>query len=120
MPALLWGLLVLVLSGYPGNKIPQAPFFGFDKVVHIIMYWIFASTLLFGYEFSKQNQKTKLKNIISLGGFAIFFGGFMEILQHYIFINRSGNLYDFIANTLGVTIGVLIFPLMVKLLPFNK
>ncbi|MCB9336110.1 MAG: VanZ family protein [Flavobacteriales bacterium] len=84
------------------------------------MYGVFISTLLFGERFSKQNQKVKLKKGVLLCFFAIFVGAFMEILQYYIFINRSGNWYDFIANTLGVTIGALIFPLMVKFLPLKR
>ena len=44
----------------------------------------------------------------------------MEILQHYIFINRSGSWYDFFANAIGATIGVLIYPFVIKWLPLKR
>ena len=48
------------------------------------------------------------------------YGGFMELLQNYIFINRSGNWYDFTANAIGAVIGVLAYPLIIKYLPINR
>ena len=52
--------------------------------------------------------------------FGILFGGLMEICQHYIFINRSGNWYDFIANTIGAVLGVAVYPQLLKLLPLKR
>ncbi len=120
LPAAIWLLVILFLSGYPGNKLPPAPFFQFDKLIHSIMY--FALYFFLAIAFYKQyyQTKTRLKAKILISFFAVFYGGFMEILQHYIFINRSGNFYDFAANTFGVIIGILFFPLIIKILPINK
>lgn len=108
------------MSSYPGNKIPQAPFFGFDKVVHIGMYFVLSMTVIFGLSFPQKNKKITLRLMLGVIIFGILFGGFMEICQHYIFINRSGNWYDFTANTIGAILGVLIYPTIVKWLPFKS
>ena len=58
--------------------------------------------------------------MIICAAFGILFGGLMEICQHYIFVNRSGNWYDFLANTIGAIIGVAVCPQLFKLLPFKR
>ncbi len=108
------------MSSYPGNKIPQAPFFGFDKVIHIGMYFVLSITIIFGFSFPQKVKKVTFKLASNVVLFGIFFGGVMEICQHYIFINRSGNWYDFFANSIGAILGVLIYPIMVKWLPFKS
>ena len=102
------------------EKLPKIPGWQIDKLVHTLMYGIlsFCSCLPFFKQFSvKQNHFNIGVKIVLFG---IFYGGFMEILQTNIFINRSGNIYDFIANTAGSIIGVFIQPYVMKLLPLNK
>ena len=120
LPVTFWLLVILILSGYPGHKVPKAPFIQFDKLVHTVIYSILSMLMLFAY--SKQYKDMEKRNylVIKIVLFGIFYGGFMEILQHYIFINRSGNWYDFTANALGAIMGVLIYPYMIKLLPIKK
>lgn len=120
LPAIIWLLVITVLSGYPGNHVPKIPVWQFDKLVHTVIYFVLSVTLI--YAFQKQYNQVSKRIIISISIilFGIFYGGFMEIMQHYIFINRSGNWYDFIANGVGAILGVFIFPLVMKLLPIKK
>jgi len=120
LPAALWLLVILFLSGFPGNKVPEIPLWQFDKLVHSGIYGALTFLLLLGY--SKQySPPTKRYSLVGkIVFFAIFYGGLMEILQHYIFINRSGNWLDFLANTLGAILGVFSYPYVIKLLPINK
>ena len=120
LPAIFWLLVILVLSGYPGHKVPASPFWQFDKLVHTGIYMVLSGLLLFAYSKQYQDLKKRSFLILKVVLFVIFYGGFMEILQDYIFINRSGNWYDFVANTLGAILGVLIYPFVIKLLPINK
>ncbi|WP_170227937.1 VanZ family protein [Vicingus serpentipes] len=119
-PALIWLFAILILSSYPGNKIPSAPFFGFDKVVHITIYFLLSLFVMFGFYFIRNKENLTLKLMIICAVFGILFGGLMEICQHYIFVNRSGNCYDFLANTIGAIIGVAVCPKLFKLLPFKR
>lgn len=120
IPALIWVLIIFILSAYPGNQVPKIPIWQFDKWVHSFIYAVLSFLLLIPFyrQYTKGNTRFKLGGIIIL--FGVFYGGLMEILQHYIFINRSGNWYDFTANTIGAILGVLLFPFMVKWIPKNK
>ena len=113
-------LVILIISGFPGNKVPKIPVWQFDKLIHSIIYLVLSILLLMPFSVQYITNKKRLKTQLIIILVGISYGGFMEILQHYIFINRSGNLYDFIANAIGAIIGVLIYPHIIKLLPINK
>lgn len=105
IPALAWVTLITILSGYPGRDLPKAPFDEFDKLVHLIIYAILSGLLLIA--FFKNQKTTPLYFWISIL-FASSYGGIVELLQQYFFINRYGDWYDFLANTIGAILGVII------------
>lgn len=45
---------------------------------------------------------------------AAIYGGIIELLQQYVFIKRSMDLYDFLANCTGALIAVLLYPVIKK------
>lgn len=116
----MWLITITVLSGYPGNKIPKSPFLNFDKLVHLGVYFILSIMLCYWFYTKDDKNSTSIKTSVLIILFGIFYGGFMEMLQEYIFINRSGNWYDFFANTIGAFLGVILFPFVLKLLPFKR
>lgn len=120
IPAIIWLVIVLALSGYPGNQLPKIAVWQFDKLVHTLMYGI-VSFLLF-LPFIKQFliKENRFKIRVGIILFGVFYGGFMEILQENIFINRSGNWIDFTANSVGAVLGVFLAPLVLKILPINR
>lgn len=120
IPLIVWLIIILFLSGYPGNQLPKVAVWQFDKLVHTLMYAILS--FLFFLPFCGQcfDRKKRFKIGIVIILFGVSFGGFMEILQENIFINRSGSWIDFIANTVGAVLGVLIAPLVLKYLPINR
>lgn len=115
IPTLIWLIIIVVLSGYPGRDLPKAPFDEFDKLVHLAIYAILSFLSVLG--FSKQSHSfllnSKLQNFFSIS-FSIVIGGVIELLQEYVFINRYGDWYDFIANSLGAFLGVIGFYFMRK------
>ncbi len=119
-PAIFWLIAIVILSGYPGDKVPKVPIWQFDKFIHSIIYLILSVTLIIAFYSKYNNPKNQIHYQLLIVSFGIFYGGIMEILQHYIFINRSGNWYDFIANSIGSLMGILIFPFIIKLLPINR
>ena len=54
-----------------------------------------------------QKQITKQQLYFALL-FSVSFGTIMEVIQHFL-PWRSGSIYDFIANTLGVIIAIILF-----------
>ena len=111
-PAFFWALLILILCGIPGDKIPELTFLEWlrpDKIVHVILFAVLSYLLLKG--FGRQNQFQFLH--IHAGKIAIIFsityGCILEILQEYIFIHRSGDIRDAAANAVGAFIGLWIY-----------
>ncbi|MGB0881474.1 MAG: VanZ family protein [Vicingaceae bacterium] len=120
IPVIIWIVVITILSGYPGNQLPKVAVWQFDKLVHTIMYGVLSFLLFLPFyeQFLKNEKPFKIRLVIILVG--VFYGGFMEILQENIFINRSGNWIDFTANSVGAILGVYFTPLVLKFLPINR
>ncbi len=117
IPTLVWLIIIVVLSGYPGKNLPQTPFDEFDKLVHLAIYALLSFLSVLG--FSKQPNSFLLSNKLQFFfsiSFSIIIGGLIEVLQEYVFINRYGDWFDFIANSLGAVLGAVGFGLMGKYL----
>jgi len=101
---IVWAIIVLGLSTMSGRKVNEIPLMQFhhmDKIAHFSMYFIF--TFLMLYDFSRYKMKNLAwKKIIGISLLAaILFGGSMEILQEIPSLERSTDIKDFIANSLG-------------------
>lgn len=117
IPALVWLIIIIVLSGYPGRNLPKAPFDEFDKLVHLAIYALlsFLSMLGFYKQPTSLSMTKKTQYFFSIM-FSIVMGGLIEVLQEYVFINRFGDWFDFTANSLGAVLGVVGFILIGKYL----
>jgi VanZ family protein len=82
-----------------------------DKFVHFIMYFVLTSLLLL--ELGLKQLKS-MKFWIALTTLAIFLSGMIEIMQHYLTTHRSGDWYDFFANSIGSISALLLFALAKK------
>ena len=120
IPVILWMLIILVLSGYPGEKLPEVPVWQIDKLVHTFIYGVLSILTFFSFKKQLMDGNLRLKTGCWIVLFVIFYGGLMEILQMSIFINRSGNWQDFIANSLGAFLGLIIFPVIIKFIPVKR
>jgi glycopeptide antibiotics resistance protein len=106
--ALLWALLILILCGMPGKDIPHISFLellSFDKFVHASIFFIFILLTIRG--FVVQTSYLKLQHSAKPFAFIICvaYGGLMEIMQATLFQGRTADIYDFIANSFGCTLG---------------
>lgn len=119
LPVILWSLVILWVISIPGNNIPKTPFLAiphFDKLVHFGIFAVFA--FLLNYGLSKQSsvfcQKYQYTIALLIG---VIYSAATELLQ-YIFISvRTGEFWDFMANTIGCMLGVLVFKHGKKYLP---
>ena len=106
LPTILVCTLVLILSIINTGVLPKTDVPSADKIVHTIMY--FGITLIL-----MLNQTRYLREVISRKQmwfaflFSVSFGTLMEIIQHFL-PWRSGSIYDFIANTIGVIIAIVV------------
>ncbi len=96
----LYLLLILVGSSVPGKSVPTVFVFTWDKLLHIIEYFLFG---ILGYR-AFENRHKYIAIIISM--FGILFGCFDEIWQSFI-PGRFPSYYDVIADGIGVILGVI-------------
>ncbi|MFL5765106.1 MAG: VanZ family protein [Bacteroidia bacterium] len=110
--AMLWALLILILCGIPGRDIPHISFLellSFDKFVHAGLFFVLMSFTVKG--FMMQSAFYKLRQQPQLIAFIICvsYGGLLEILQGTIFVERSADIFDFIANSFGCIMSLLLY-----------
>jgi len=112
-PALLWAAIVLLLTGLPGNVFPEIKSFwdwlGPDKVVHLFIFGVQSFLILWGFRdgfFAGRDRKLLTWAAVVSSS---FYGLLTEVLQRYVFVGRSGNVYDFLADTIGALLGWLLF-----------
>ena len=105
----------MVLMGLPGKYFPTVVSFwdwlSPDKIVHFILFSSLSFLSAWGYRnyLKKYSHPYKNKLLLTIILLTIAYGGLTEILQKYIFINRYGSIYDFIADAIGCVLGVIVF-----------
>ena len=111
-PGILCGIAILILTGLPGSLLPSVkPVIGLDKVVHILMYATFAFLCLWGYrkQFIDNGVEYKKRAIWLAVIISIAYGGLTEIIQETLVPGRTGDWFDFLADSIGTGIGALVF-----------
>ena len=116
-PGLLCGIIILILTGLPGSCFPHVKTaIGLDKVVHIAMYAGFAFLSIWGYrdQFVQKSNKEKHKALVLTFIISIVYGALTEIMQETICYQRTGSVYDFIADVIGSLLGIAFFSFLQK------
>lgn len=112
-PSLLWALIILILTGTPGKYIPE--FVGFwdwigpDKFVHLFIFGTLSFLIFYNLRDQYLTAGKHSIIVILVLGITIAYAFLTEILQATVFIGRDGNVYDFMANTVGAVAGWLVF-----------
>lgn len=112
---MICGIVIMILTGLPGSCFPTVKTFwqwlGPDKIVHLLMFGTLAFLIPFGYRYDYIRRDIAYgKRLLWLSLLiAAAYGGLTELLQMYVFIGRSGSLYDFYADVIGCVLGVFIF-----------
>ena len=105
--ASIWTCIVLYLCLKQFDNTPEVfkIFKHTDKVVHIFFHFILSTAwfLFFKMHFLMKPKKPFLFSFL----FSFVFGILIECLQHYCTKNRTGDLYDIVANMFGSSLGLL-------------
>ena len=104
-PALLWTLIITILTLLPGKDLPKVDIVNFDKVAHLGVF--FALNVFYLRWLCKFIQK--FNRILSITIVCIAYGGLIEILQGTIYTDRYSDIFDFIFNTLGCLLALPVF-----------
>ena len=110
---LLWALFILVITGMPGSYFPGITTFWEwlqpDKIVHVFVFSVLSFVFLYDARTQYlQSQQRYIIVIAAVAGTALF-GLLTEVLQYYVFVGRSGNVYDVLADCVGALTGWMLF-----------
>lgn len=96
------------LYSFEGDDLPTLSIPYADKIVHFTFYFV---AIILGalYFLSLDNPwaKTFVK-IIKLALLLIVFGMVIEVIQGALTVNRSGDVFDAMANSAGVAVGFIV------------
>ena len=113
-PAFVWAFVILILCIIPGNELPNLSFWNIDKLGHAGIFGILSCLLIYGFAKQKRFQLLTLKPFLTSILFSAFYGGLIEIIQELIVYKRNGDMYDFIADTLGAIVFAWLFSIYGK------
>ena len=119
-PGLFCGIIIMILCGLPGSYFPKVRTFwewlGPDKIVHSVMFAIFAFSIIFGYrkEYCEREKAYRIKLQLITLLVSISYGALTELMQIYIFRGRYGSFYDFCADVIGCVLGISIFKIIFR------
>ena len=115
LPTVSWAFLVLCLYAIPGSEIRSITFWDLlaaDKFAHALVFMILVTIMRVGMRrqsvFPGLIHRSKWLSVL----IAIAYGGILEILQGVFFIDRTPDILDFVANTIGALLGLLLFRLI--------
>lgn len=109
---MLWALFILVLCGIPGRDIPHISFLellSFDKFVHAGVFFVLLLLLIRGSVLQTRFNFLSQYSFSISGSLCILYGGILELMQEAVFEERSADLYDFVANSFGVLVGMVFY-----------
>ncbi|ADY29702.1 VanZ family protein [Cellulophaga lytica] len=105
-----WVVLITLLSlfSFSNTDLPSVKIPYIDKLVHFTFYSV--ATLLGVLSLKDFFNIKKVKTLIIwyLAFILIVYGIIIEILQHTITVTRSAEFLDFVANTIGVFVGLFV------------
>ena len=100
--SICFAIFIFIISAVPGQDVPELPFWNFDKLVHAAIYFCLAA--IFYFDLQKLARHGFWRRHVHAVVFfsCISYGGMLELLQAYVFIDRTGSWFDLLANALGV------------------
>ncbi len=110
--ALLWAMFILIVCGIPGRDIPHISFLelvSIDKFVHGGMFFVLQLLLIRGFTLQTNYSSLQRQAKFSAVLICITYGGLLELMQGAVFSERSADVFDFIANTIGCISGMLLY-----------
>lgn len=108
---LLWLAIICYALFIPAKDLPIKPFLNiphFDKMVHFTLFFVLCLLLL------RPFKRINLKYYVLAPLISIILSALLEFSQHSLSKTRSSDIYDFLANTIGIIASVVFFYLFVS------
>ncbi len=113
--AIVWAVFIIVLCNIKmplGDGGESFFFLGFDKLVHLGLFYVLSILLFYGKINSQNNYTFRLITICKVFLIIAIIGGGIELLQWKIFTYRAAEWWDFICDMIGAAMGVFSFVLL--------
>lgn len=107
----VWAVLILIASAISGEKIDRVKLIEipyFDKFVHLFMYLVLVFLLLLAIREDKKRNNFSSKNLFWCFIITFLYSFLMEMLQRFVFVARSFEIPDLIANSIGILLGIVL------------
>ena len=110
--SIVWTAIIILATTLPSNSIPKSSLLEiphFDKIVHFGLFFVLAMFIISEQNTLRLQGGLTRKAIILALSFTIAYGLIIEFLQYFLLPSRSGGLFDFLANTLGSIVAVVLY-----------
>ena len=104
-----WTLLILMLSGFPGDQFERSEIENADIFVHAFLYAVLFFQLSVGFLKQSSFNRLKVFTLRKVFILTVSYGALIEVMQATIFVNRSFQLSDIVFNTVGALMGFACF-----------
>jgi VanZ family protein len=105
-PAILWAVIILISMSLPAQYIPKVKIFGYDKIAHIGVFFVFGILIYRSIINWKHKPGSILISLMLMLFFVMVFGCVSELYQHFI-PGRTPDIFDFIADTIGGLVSII-------------
>jgi len=113
LPGITWSVFIALLTLLPGNYIPRVLSFmdwlNPDKLVHLVLFSTFSFLFIEGFKRQDISQILREKAVLASLLLGMVFATFTEMMQKYAIPGRNGNVYDLLADVLGLILGYAIW-----------
>jgi glycopeptide antibiotics resistance protein len=109
---IFWALLILVLCSIPGKDIPSVGWLQIlnpDKWVHATIFAVQYLLLMFAFSHNYVDKLGHFAGHWWAVTLSLLYAALTEVYQHVFLPDRYGDVYDFIANAVGVLLGVWLY-----------
>lgn len=101
-----------ILCLTPGSGMPDGPFGGMDKLVHAFLFMVLSFQLLTFFQKQYSVFVLRFKAVKATVIISTFYGACIELFQTSFVVNRDGDLFDLIADVIGIAFGLLLFKII--------
>jgi len=116
---MIWSFLWIIIVGFmyaiPGQDLPSISLWdvlNFDKAAHFLVFLILTITLIVGLRKQQRFSYFQRNGVNIAAVFALIYGGILELMQGWVFIERTSDWLDFLANTVGILFGMLFYRIL--------
>jgi len=99
-PAIGWALLIFALSSIPSSALPKIALLTYDKLIHVIIFFIFGILVYFAFGLKGNSVSFRWSQSFMVLLIVIAYGVLDEFHQSFV-PGRTPDFYDAMADTAG-------------------